>query len=93
MGYLSLFSRHSGQGCAQVMLVQGWDLRFQVGAVTAVVDHVVGNGQSLGAAGLAGQDAFDLCARQAVARHDPADLQLYRAIHDQNACAVRLPSR
>ena len=91
MGYLSLFSRHSGQGCAQVMLVQGWDLRFQVGAVTAVVDHVVGNGQSLGAAGLAGQDAFDFFARQAIARHDAADLQLSWAIHHQNACAAGLP--
>lgn len=57
-------------------------------ALAIVIHDIVGNGQALLPGSLGGENGLDFGPRKPAARHDPLDLQAFRAINDQDAVAT-----
>ncbi len=64
------------------------NLVAQPGKIGVIEHNIIGHGKSLLTAGLGGHDGFDLGCRQAVAGHNPLDLQAFRTIDHDNPVAA-----
>src|SRR5690606_30208154 len=74
----------TASGASQIATMQCLDLRVQRSGRAAVVDHVVGGGESLLAARLCGEDRLDAFTAQSAATHDPLDLHVDRTVDDEH---------
>ena len=68
--------------------MQTGDLQLERGEIAVVREYVVSRRQTLLSRRLTGQDGADFRLAKPVARHDPADLQAFRAVDRDNAVAA-----
>ena len=68
--------------------MQGIDLGTKLRASRIIDDDIVGRRQSLLTTGLGGHDHSHFIGTHATARHDPLDLQIFRAVDDEDTVAT-----
>ena len=86
VGGLAIASRSAGTGCHQtaVAAIEDQDLRRDSLRRASVIKNIIGSGEPLPAIELCCHDRAHLRRREPVARHDAANLFLFRTVDDED---------